>query len=326
MREFDVKCESDSGTIAPVIVTDAGSDAAYAPAEDTSLFAHWLGESFRGSPIQPGALVSLWDMLRIHAKDFVLLLQSLDRTANYLTINDGNEWSEETYDSTYQKIISLLDDAKRVCGKFGLKYASPSLARIRKSCEEKPYSNTELQISLKSLGNLIKDELNDRVFMYVPTERTKYFPEEGPLFGASVQNAFPKMTADIEDAGWCLTVGRGKASVYHLMCVMEHGIRFLATKRLKVLKKTQIEHLTWQKILDPIYTAIASLPTRTSREKAKQERLSEAVIYLKHVKDAWRNPTMHVRRQYTLEESERVFECVKAFTVFLATKLINNRS
>jgi hypothetical protein len=42
---------------------------------------------------------------------------------------------------------------------------------------------------------------------------------------------------------------------------------------------------------------------------------------LRAVKDAWRNPTMHVRIAYDEEESRDVWNTVRVFMRHLATKL-----
>ena len=54
---------------------------------------------------------------------------------------------------------------------------------------------------------------------------------------------------------------------------------------------------------------IKSLPAKDTRTVA----LSQAAGYLYNVKVAWRNPTMHPRITYTLEEAADLISAVKAF-------------
>ena len=116
----------------------------------------------------------------------------------------------------------------------------------------------------------------------------------------------------------CLGVGRPTAAVYHLMRVMEFGIRRLA-KRLKLAKR--LEHKSWGDILGAARTAIAAMPYTTTKDKSRRDRYSEVVAHLNNVKDAWRNPAMHSKRRYGQDEAEAIFGNVKTFMNHLATKV-----
>jgi hypothetical protein len=65
----------------------------------------------------------------------------------------------------------------------------------------------------------------------------------------------------------------------------------------------------WQIILDGINKAIRALPAKDQRTIA----LSQAAGHLYNVKVAWRNPTMHPKITYTLEEAADLITTVKAF-------------
>jgi hypothetical protein len=48
-------------------------------------------------------------------------------------------------------------------------------------------------------------------------------------------------------------------------------------------------------------------------QKVKRKRDCEIAKYLRHVKNAWRNPTMHPKRTYTEEEARDILNCVRSF-------------
>ena len=48
---------------------------------------------------------------------------------------------------------------------------------------------------------------------------------------------------------------------------------------------------------------------------------TEAVLDLRAIKNAWRNPTMHFRRKYDESQALRVYETVGEFLGHLATRL-----
>ena len=70
----------------------------------------------------------------------------------------------------------------------------------------------------------------------------------------------------------------------------------------------------WQNILDEINKAIKVLPPKDTRTIA----LSQAAGHLYNVKVAWRNPTMHPKIIYTLEEAADLIAAVKGFMNHLA--------
>jgi hypothetical protein len=156
--------------------------------------------------------------------------------------------------------------------------------------------------------------------MYVPSERAKYL-QEGRPFGEATHNKFPPLAKDIADASTCLGVGLPTAAVFHLMRVMEYGIRRLA-KRLRVPPK-KVRRQTWDTILKEINGAITAMatPSLSARKRTLRDRYAEAAVHPNNVRIAWRNPVMHAECTYTAEEAQAILESVKAFTNFLATKV-----
>jgi hypothetical protein len=317
-------------TIATVHEPSARSDAAYALSVDILLTASEAGESSREWRPAPGELVSLWDMLRFHAFYFVNLFatirtceEALRLGAGFLKIQNQGEDEIKLQDDNRNALGTALDDLKGECEKLGLPISILKIDRIKGIWSS--IKGNEIANQLNHLAELVRDELSSKLFMFIPTEQVKYCPDgverwKPPLFGEVVQDKFPELTADIVDAGWCLCLERSTASVYHLMCIVEFGIKRIAM-RFKV-KKRQVTNKAWGQIFGALNTAIAALPYGSNREKARKDKYNEVMIYLNSVKDAWRNPTMHSRRRFTQEEAETVFDTVKAFTNFLATKRI----
>jgi hypothetical protein len=80
--------------------------------------------------------------------------------------------------------------------------------------------------SVRELKTRLKDELNEREFLYVPPARVKFY-KEAMIFGKDVNDRFPMAIDDIEDAGKCLALGQGTACVLHTMRIIEVGLRAL---------------------------------------------------------------------------------------------------
>jgi hypothetical protein len=85
-------------------------------------------------------------------------------------------------------------------------------------------SYEDLAQLLGELKDRIEDELGHQLCFIVPRDKARLF-ETPQLFGPDVAESFPSAAIDIEEAGKCLAYQRGTASVFHLMRVMEAGLK-----------------------------------------------------------------------------------------------------
>jgi hypothetical protein len=165
--------------------------------------------------------------------------------------------------------------------------------------------------------------LAGKTFFYVPAERAKFFPrvKDPHIFGSPVAGAFPSAAFDIAEAGTCLSLARGTASVFHLMRVLEIGLTTLGAPFGVSLARTnwapaieQIESKIRDMHKDPKWKALPDC-------KEQQEFYAQAASHFGVLKDAWRNYTMHARGVYTEAAAEDIFNNVKGFMQKLATHL-----
>lgn len=173
----------------------------------------------------------------------------------------------------------------------------------------------------RALHDRVVDDLSHGEFFLVPPHRHKYFLDAKILFGEDVNRSFPSAIKDIEEAGKCFAFGRNTAMVFHLMRVMELGLRALGAS----LHDSTLDPRTnpsWNTILRRCMREL-ELPINDRSQDWKQDNefFSTATANLRAVKDAWRNPTMHIDRDYDEEEALDVLNAVKAFTRHLAVKL-----
>lgn len=154
--------------------------------------------------------------------------------------------------------------------------------------------------------------------IYFAIEPDKQSLLEKNLFGEKVAAVFSSAVFDIEEAGKCLVFERWTASVFHLMRVMEVGLRVLGN----TLKLPTTTNRNWDSILKKCDSELAKPLAQRSPEWASDDAFfSNATAMLRAVKDAWRNPTMHIEKTYTEEQAEDVWNAVKGFIRSLATKL-----
>ena len=124
-----------------------------------------------------------------------------------------------------------------------------------------------------------------------------------------VEDKFPSSAEDVSEAAKCLALDLNTACVFHLMRAMEQTLKHLAT----ALGIPNVEK-EWGKLLWDIDGKIKSMPLGKDRDCWSESRAN-----LYHVKQAWRNSTMHPKQTYTNTQARDVFNAVRAFMQQLAT-------
>jgi hypothetical protein len=204
-----------------------------------------------------------------------------------------------------KSVLSILTSVEKHCEIINLKLAAHAAGDYRTDLESgriRTYSDAS--DAFGTLDKIIKLQLRDNLFMSIPPDRAAFYAKP-QLFGEAVNERFSGCQYDIEESGNCYASGRGTACAFHLMRVMEAAVQEFGT----ALGITLTNEKNWQNTLDEINKAIKALPGKDSRTIA----LSQAAGHLYNVKVAWRNPTMHPKIIYTLEEATDLIFAVKAF-------------
>jgi hypothetical protein len=177
--------------------------------------------------------------------------------------------------------------------------------------------------ALRELENRITDEMESILFLYVPRERVPYY-DTIDLFGANIRTTFPSITYDVEEAGKCFALGRYTACVFHLMRIMETGIR--ATARcLGIPDPIKPADRNWGRVLEKVKEGIAAKwPTQANRRGGDGALFETIFASLDAVKNPWRNATMHPENKYTQEEAEDIFRAVRSFMKSLSSRMDEN--
>ncbi len=243
----------------------------------------------------------LWERFgMVHLKDGKL--ESMELLPTITPMNLDENWRES--------VISILKSVQLHCQSIGLNLAVQAAKDYREAIEAKRI-NTHGQVvqAIATLDKVITLQLKANLFMFIASDRADSYANP-QLFGDGVSKKFPGCQYDIEEAGNCYVAGRSTACAFHLMRVMETGVQEFGT----VLGITRTNEKNWQNILDEINAKIKALPPKDVRAIA----LSQAAGCLYNVKVAWRNPTMHPKITYTLEEAADLISNVKGFMRELA--------
>ena len=211
-------------------------------------------------------------------------------------------------------IFAVFDTVEKTDLPFTMPVSYAQIARI-KNMTLVGVSLDELYAAFHDLHNRQEDELRSIMFFSINSSRVQYFLG-APLLGPGVSDRFSEAIDDIEGAGKCLALDQGTAAVLHLMRVMEVGLRALA----RVLGIPYAP--SWEGYLQQIQARIATKhKTKKVKWKRDENFFRDVSGDLLTVKQAWRNPTMHVGRKYSADEAEEIFRAVRSFMQRLANGL-----
>jgi hypothetical protein len=179
-----------------------------------------------------------------------------------------------------------------------------------------------VRADLQGLEEDILIEMRNHNFVHVDSTLVPYF-DNPELLGLGVYHFFEDARPDIVDAGNALCVGLDTAAVFHLMRVVELGLRaFAADLGLghvsmgEKRKPIPIEYAQWETILNQlsgkIRERVDAIPRSPDKQRA-QEFYYSAKEEIEGFRDAWRNHVSHTRRSYNREDVLAVLCHVKRF-------------
>ena len=138
----------------------------------------------------------------------------------------------------------------------------------------------------------IKEDLQRLGVFQLTAEEVPYYL--GYFFESKLQTAFGDAQRDMVDAGKCFAVNQYTATVFHLMRVIEVGLREFA-KYSKVTVPTNASWGAWLKAC----------------RDAKAD--ADVVARLHTIKDGWRNKSMHVGAHYGRDRAEELLMATRSF-------------
>jgi hypothetical protein len=156
----------------------------------------------------------------------------------------------------------------------------------------------------------IEDEMSNLTYVELDARLAHYFHKPSADWHRVI-STFPQLRNEIRQASRCLAFERNTACVFHLMRVMEVGLEALR-RRAKVRRR----RATWDAIIMDIDKKLNPKPgtKKPPRLRRHMRVMADAVMRLRAVKDAWRNPTMHeIQHVYDSHQAEQVYISVRSF-------------
>jgi hypothetical protein len=244
-------------------------------------------------------------MLTLDAKPFVLLFHNLIATELLIRGTKGP--------LPLRVKMEMVTGAQNVANELrqlDLPHSVQVAEQMLPDCK----TSDELHRGIEQLINSLALELNGRRF-YGPLRKYEPYFEQPKLFGDDVFAKFSSANNDIFEAGMCLALERGTACAMHLMRIIEAGLKALAAT-LGVGVQND-----WGSYLRLIDEALAKRIKASGKRTADEQFFAEARVMIDGMRVAWRNPTMHIENNYSVERAESMLIAVRSFMQHLATKL-----
>jgi len=246
-------------------------------------------------------------------------------------------WPHDLRSAQFGYMQALLSDVnKEISAKeLGTTYKD-QLAQISKECEALGLDSVadlagwilhelnrddvkmtvgEFITRLRDLDFLFKTQASKQVFFRLNREESEMFRNEKP-FGVEVAQAFPSTETIFEqvEAVKCLALGRYTATVFHLMRVLEKGLKALASN-LNVQFSIPFDYQNWQNIIEQIEKEIGRLALQPKGQQKTDDLkvYSEIAQQFRYFKDAWRNNVAHSRETYSPEQALSIMRHVREF-------------
>jgi len=219
-------------------------------------------------------------------------------------------------------ILGRLEPMARKCQELNLDIAKSRFGNLKFNLEQNKYKAYHpIIIELVDFYAAFQNDLRKRHFAYIPMEKGEFF-EKDALFGDAANKAFPSAMHDIKDAGNCLAADLHPATAFHLMRVVEIGLRELARKLRVTIPKTPLDYAGWDSVVRAIDSKLASKiptargPKKSAALKFKQDLLSDFKAF-----EVTRNEIMHCRWRCNEHEAMGLYIRVRDFIQRLAQHL-----
>ena len=199
--------------------------------------------------------------------------------------------------------------------KLQLKSSYATLERMLKNLGKSDYTHRALADDAEELHGRLVDELKYTSWFALWGEAEERYRAD-QLFGKQVAENFAGAAEDIAEAGKCLALDRGTACVMHLQRVLECGLDVLG-KTVGVAKPLR----DWGKYVTEIAAELERRFKASGARTPDEQFYAEAHVTYDAIRRAWRNPSMHFDKTYTLDHAADIFNSVRSFMKHLATRL-----
>lgn len=219
--------------------------------------------------------------------------------------------------SDFNRLFNCVDDLASMADQLGMQVSLVSIRQLRDLLDDVKRASVVgaqsqdialLPNLLISVLSRFPDEIDSHIILHIPFQKSELFYNNSRI-SKNVVERYPDAVIYIQEAMNCYCLERYTACVFHSMRAVEVGLR--ATGKALGLN---LAHSNWGTLIDLVKTEIRD--RNRSGDVGWPERramFQDVCASLQAMKDAWRNPTMHVERQYSENEAEHIMRVAMAF-------------
>jgi hypothetical protein len=263
-------------------------------------------------------LWSLWDIME--AFDAGRLVETVHRLACAVSI--GTDDKAPLTPHWRAAILKDFEELLAECEKLGLvvpTHQCHTAIKLLKMGGHTGETGAVARLAAMVSSN-IHIEMDVRKYFALLPEKARFYEPKDSLFGKDFETKFPSAVFEIDECGKCLAFERPTAAVFHLMRIMEIGVRAVA-RCLGIPDPLKPAERNWGFILGAVKKGIDTRwPTTADRHAGDGSLFEDVYASLDAVRNPWRNATMHVENKYTPEEAEHIFVAVRGFMKKLASR------
>jgi hypothetical protein len=271
-------------------------------------------------------------MQQFFASRFFAALKNLGFTAEGFTT--APEKRDPLPGGRVELLVTDLSEMETFCRQYGFQTSLDVAGVIRMrlgvqlatnsnlSGRHVPFDNMQaVGIELNNLCIHIPDDIGKKIFTHIPLELAPFYEKE-KLFGDEVFDKFPDAQKDIREAGNCLAADLHTAAAFHLIRVVEIGLRELARKQKVKFAKTPLDYAGWKAVVDAIGVKLQEkIPKARGPRQAKALRFTHDTLTDFKAFEVIRNEIMHCRWRCNDKEAMGLFIRVHEFMKRLAENL-----
>jgi hypothetical protein len=188
-----------------------------------------------------------------------------------------------------QKLSALAAE----CRNSHLTFTAMLLERLSAAYgNSQPASAQELRGHLHECVHRLQDELAEPRFFSIGPDKLEFLRPYPSFFPVEITGMFPATNKELVEAIRCFAFERDTACVFHLMRALEIVLKASAEKL-----DAPFASKNWGEIVAALEPGLNSKNTEDA----------EILAYLRNIKNAWRNPTMHVERDYDADQAFDIF-------------------
>lgn len=260
-------------------------------------------------------LWSLWDMLELEARPFLNAVRALAIIEEVLRTKKPEDLKAKVGKSTVDHVSRQLGEFIEACIGFGTDVSRMAAEELLEKLEGGKLTFAVLHEEVRHLHKYFERHLQSTKLCALNPDDARYYDTALEMFGECVTASFPSSASEIDEAGKCLALGRSGAAIFHLMRVVEIGLRSLAP-----LMGIHEPRPDWGKVIRAVDEYL-KLPKNERKLELEDEYLAAVSAQMHAVKLAWRNQTMHVDTTFSLENAREIFEQTKLLMIALSIEL-----